>query len=642
MTFNFLDVSGDFIDLKPLTDYYIGMEVQDEDAFFKADGTTATIQAYEKMAKLRLNPNMMQFVHPASRPIGGGQIWTSLDRGLRPSLTINGVGNGGMDDGEAYDDGVGLEPAVEMPVGLMCIVPDRFEGYRNPVGADGKEASDYFGMPVIEELSEDLPLKVLGSGMQATNGSYGTTTSRLIGENLIVVSLFHESPWRGNPYYHTFGPGNSTFGPLDLVLGEGQAERRLIANGDIGDYYNADSYTSNDPKTKARIGQNNWFVQPETALPPGLPDTAGVYSGMQIRVTTETTLTKVGRYFPPGVEEPLENHKIVVIRSAGFEEAAEPPVIAIGQIDGDDYNFSTGSFAYATLHAPSTDVLKINYDNLGSSIALTLEQGEIYFIGVWDGIDATSKSFGWIEDYPRYKTGSALAIEGPTRAAHDNANDKPDMADAHTVLLNAAGDGYPQGYGPLNVMYRLVVEPEEDYEEGFALYRDIASPNYSAPPAQPALIANKIDVGASPAMVTHVGRWKFPGVVGFFPANTGRHRVAILRATRGARDAAGRPTEVVASAVVDASQAAASDGYNYARLERPVVLRPGESYYIATTESGGDQERYLGAVSSYAVSTNPLFGTGLTIDTSNNYTMNEDGTWDDSAGFAPLVNLKIN
>jgi hypothetical protein len=271
-------------------------------------------------------------------------------------------------------------------------------------------------------------------------------------------------------------------------------------------------------------------------------------------------------------------------------------------------------------------------------------------IGAWDGnengFDIGERSFGWIEDYPRYRTGSALAIEGPTRAAHDNVNDKPDMADAHTVLLNASGDGYPQGYGPLNLHYRPVPQGGDVYDDGFAMFRQPIITTYYPLPGVDAVgfYGNRITVGETPVMVTHLGRWRESD-------NEQSHMLAIFRAERGPHDASDRPTGIVATVSVDASRAAETDGFNYARLEQPVVLRPGESYYLASLENtfaafgGGDRFPSAGWTQS-GIPDSPLFGSGFVVHQARNYTQTAQGDWVETnlngGQFAPMVNIKIN
>jgi hypothetical protein len=115
-------------------------------------------------------------------------------------------------------------------------------------------------------------------------------------------------------------------------------------------------------------------------------------------------------------------------------------------------------------------------------------------------------------------------------------------------------------------------------------------------------------------------------------------------ATSGAYDKSGKPSQAIASVMIDASAPASSDGFNYVRLEQPVVLRPHESYYLVSTEntyttpleafpSSGSCEDVTGS--------NGLFGSDLEVDYDNNYQMDPNADWY-SLDFAPLVNIKIN
>jgi hypothetical protein len=269
----------------------------------------------------------------------------------------------------------------------------------------------------------------------------------------------------------------------------------------------------------------------------------------------------------------------------------------------------------------------------------------IYFIAAWDNSQAPEKSFGWIEDYARYRTGAGLAIQGPTRAAHDNINDKPDTSESQTVLLES-GVGYPQGYGPLNMTYRPVVGGGEDYREGFAMFRMPTITTYYPLPGVDAIdyYGNKITVGDKPVMVTHLGRYRKSD-------NAQMHALAIFRAEPGANDAAETPTEIVASCMVDASLPGESDGFNYARLEQPIILNPGETYYLASLENtftafgGGDQFPSEGAQQA-GIPDSELFGSGFTVDQEHNYTRTTDGAWAQTelngGRFAPMVSIKVN
>lgn len=611
---------NDTVDLKPLTEYYIGMELNKYDNYYRANESVS----YDWMAKLRFNPNMLQFIHPASCPVNGRQ-WTSLPRRWRPSV----LGGG------KYDDGVGLEPAVELPVGVLAIVPDRFEGYRQPTGSDNTKAVPYFGLPMIKNLNRNAQVKVVNSTIYPASGYYGNSTYDE--EKKTTISLFYTSHWYNETaFQNTLGPENSTFGPMDLVFNNTANNVHLLANSKIEDYYYASNFTGDSPKTKVRTSENNWFIRP-TPIPEPVPlaSKAGVYSGMQVRALQSMTITQVGRYFSsnPGLAE-LQKHKVIVMRSGG-------DAIAYGQFESYD---SVTNFAYATLKpAPSSgNALEANYAQAGQPIPL--KQGELYFIGVWDGKENGSvignKSFGWIEDYCRYKTGSALTIAGPAREAVSDGDNTPGLT--QTVLLDSSGAGYPQGYGPLNMIYSPVPNTNEDYHEGYSLMRWGSSASaYYTTATVAGFFAHKITVGTSPVLVTHLGRMHTFD-------NSGRHQVCLIRAAMGAFDATNKPSEIVASVIVDANQRRDEwDSYDYERLEKPVVLQPGESYYLASLEntyergtSTGVIDKFPSAGSCSLNTNNPLLGTGFSLDTTSNYMLGTDG-WT-SVAFAPLTNLKIN
>jgi hypothetical protein len=363
---------------------------------------------------------------------------------------------------------------------------------------------------------------------------------------------------------------------------------------------------------------------------------------MNIRIETTTTLKTVGRYFAPSVSnEDVKKHKAIVLRDSH--------VIAVGYFDR-DVAPTGGSFVYAQLHLPGS-LTEADYDSLPTTTPL-LQQGEVYFVGTWDGndTDRSQDSFGRIEDYPRYKTGSVISILGPVRSADDAA--APSTTDTLTVYLNDSHEGYPQGYGPLNLNYAPVPSGGDAYSGGFPLFDEPTVDDTYTTGSAAGYYANKVTVGDKPVMVTHLGRYR---TVGTTP-NSARHEVAILRAETGAKDATDKPTENVAMAEVDASQPAEADGFNYARLDQPVVLRPGETYYLVTIENTYDAETPSGTPDLFPRSgdtqpgtpSNPLFGTGFTVDQDHNYTVDETGHWlptdtyDTEASFVPIVNIKIN
>jgi hypothetical protein len=109
----------------------------------------------------------------------------------------------------------------------------------------------------------------------------------------------------------------------------------------------------------------------------------------------------------------------------------------------------------------------------------------------------------------------------------------------------------------------------------------------------------ELAVGDKPLMVTRLGRYKLAG-------NTELHQVIVMRKAEGVRDASDKPSEVVATAMIDASKAAAADGYNYTILEKPVIFEKGLTYYVASFEeyssATGDTFAVGGSVGSAVLS----------------------------------------
>jgi hypothetical protein len=124
------------------------------------------------------------------------------------------------------------------------------------------------------------------------------------------------------------------------------------------------------------------------------------------------------------------------------------------------------------------------------------------------------------------------------------------------------------------------------------------------------------------------------------------HQVVIMRARDGSQDEPEMPSEIIAEATVDASVAAESDGFNYADLDRPVVLLPGQTYFIGSSENVnavGAQDAFPEGGSytpAFNMSGSP-YGTGFTLDATNLWRIKDNGEWEAKTYFTPLVNIKI-
>jgi fibronectin type 3 domain-containing protein len=706
LDFAYADLPAPFYcDLEPLTDYYIGVQVEANDDCYPAIDPSSLEPDYERMVKMRFNPNAFQFFHPAritqgapSAPLVGEQyLWESVTQQTLPSVQ-DVVWDGSAWVENPYDDGVTLSPAVEYPVFFDFIVPDRFEGYRSPAGTGVLNAgtgtmerkpnpsNDRVSMPVLSTINTHLEsnIKVLGPAMTERNGRYGDQYFVVANpaptpypenpeipvpdpenpDHWQAVDPFLESAWSGALYFRTFGMPNSTFGPLDAVFKKGTADYNLIGGGEFSEetppnlddcYYNPDDFANASANLGARVDvyENNRFSKPnsnpvqwpygyagidgitqfETGIYPG------IYSGMHIKVLDEDIqLTKVGRYFPPGLDSvfgeeeylsEIATHQVVVVRARDSRFT----LMAVGTFTPGDYNSSTGGFIYTT-----------SLVNPVTSDPPMLRRGEAYIIAVWDyknsavgkGLDEMleGRQFGLIEDYVQFKTGSGIKIVGPVMA--DDAAGAP--INPKTIWLDPSDStGFPQGFGPLNFKYESAsqslfpsVGGPEDATTDFKGYRGIM-----------------LTVGDRPVKVTQLGRYKSTG-------NDDRHQVVIVKKALGDVDETDMPSEIVSSVMVDASGAAEADGYTYARLQNPVVLERGQAYIVASyedfaaTPQTGDTFLLTGTATPQTGS--GLWGAGGGVENSGTaneihvYTMDPAvGQWNlDSTNYAPIVNLKLN
>jgi hypothetical protein len=313
----------------------------------------------------------------------------------------------------------------------------------------------------------------------------------------------------------------------------------------------------------------------------------------------------------------IPSHQAVVMR------AQDNSVLATASLSSADYG-SGDKFIYS------------------GNVNLGLEEGETYIIALWDyknadegqsmSEDLEARQFGLIEDYSRMKTGSAIEILGPTTA--DDSSGSP--VNINTIYLEPGTPpkGLSQGYGPLNIAYVHSSSPPPMYssvsvtsnQNNYNGYRGVL-----------------VTIGSDPIMVTHVGRYWTSG-------NSQVHHVIIIRRDEGVVDGAGYPSEIVASALVHASASAVDGGYNYANLERPVVLESKTDYVIAVSETkqaeGG--ESYLQAASSFTPASGGLWD-GVTIQSAGKaWVLDRDGAdagklkEDSPNSFSPIVNVKIH
>jgi hypothetical protein len=507
----------------------------------------------------------------------------------------------------------------------------------------------------------------MGAAMTERFGKYGHYY-RNPSTPFNLIHSFDLSHWASFTVARTFGAPNSTFGPMDLLFYDGGSTRSLVhASGSVAsvdDFYNADDFEDNVEGLKVDVYNNDRFTTPtvspiQTEYGDLFDEGArpGIYSGMQIKIYDhDTSLTKVGRYYPPNLsssaEDAITSHQVVLMR------ARDQHLVAVGNFDSNDYT-SSGGFLYAWLRKPPEDPADFEYDNTepAQSNKVSLGRGESYIVAMWDfknedqgasqfDEDLEGRQFGLVEDYPRFKTGSSLEILGPATA--DDSSGNPSTGTVTTVWLDSPTTGYAQGYGPLNMLYTsaatsltLFGTPTDsttyaDMGTQFSGYRAI-----------------KVTIGNKPIMVTHLGRFNMGTLLsGGIPpqtiqANVHQHQVLILKVPLGVQDVAGVPSEVVASVTVDGSQN--TGNYQYVKLEQPVVLESKTAYFIATYEDNVNaipqyRESFMYQGTANAQTGAGTLWEGVTVQTDRVYTMNPtgNGQWTTVWTFAPIVNIKAH
>ena len=156
-----------------------------------------------------------------------------------------------------------------------------------------------------------------------------------------------------------------------------------------------------------------------------------------------------------------------------------------------------------------------------------------------------------------------------------------------------------RSYIPLNFTYTTATAPQppppSTSDTGFVTNAQfgVARNNYSG------WVGARILVGASPLVVTQLGRIYAPG-------NSGSHTVKLVRASDGADVPGGSTTVAMAGGVA---------GYfQYAALSAPVTLTAGASYFVVSQESSGGDQWYDWDTQVYTTSaatvTGAVWGSG--------------------------------
>ena len=232
----------------------------------------------------------------------------------------------------------------------------------------------------------------------------------------------------------------------------------------------------------------------------------------------------------------------------------------------------------------------------------------------------------------RFPVSVRRTLVGPTTAVDSSGSPSA----LETILISKTGDptvGYPQGYGPLNMIYSTT---------SAGLYSSVTESSSDAPTTFTGYRGIRITTGDKPLMATHLGRFHVSG-------DNKYHELIIVKVSLGIRDGTSKPSEVIARTVLDTSTTVVN-GYNFVALEQPVVLEPNAQYYAASYENyASGREPYLNLTSAYTNNCSAaIWGNGATVDTGNAYLLDNasgnwsSGVWSASSGhFVPNVNLKV-
>lgn len=522
-------------DLEPLTEYFVGIQISPGDKYYCTDSSStetdhylsAKDRNYDQCPKARMNPNMLQFLYPAftTTTTLANTPWYMLGGNDLPTNPVRPT----VEDGEKYDDGVGILPPVIGPVNFSGEVPDRFEGFRRSAGYNNQTVGDSINIPYYNAANSAAELEILNAVFMPSTTS---TMSVLLGI--------------------TCSSRNTCFGPLNICydVDGGSSNKYLLPFQNETDNILSD-WNHNYNSTK--------FFDPVQGK------SVSGFAGMQIKPLQPITIKKIGRYFsaaptPLPTTNTLRNRRMILTDSL-----EQGNVLAEGTITPG----TTAGFYYADMYQPGTQALPNK-----------LQPGITYYILSYeDAAMSTDLPYGLYDDFSQVESGSSIQFMGPAFAQESGGN--PVASTLKTISMNASSPDTPAPlmFGPLNMLYDVynsngtAVLPMKL----FGAISGSVTTSYTS-----GSLGIKLKVGAKPVMVTELGRYKVAG-------NTKKHKLIIQKTALSPRDH-GSPSVILASVVVDNINTADSDGYVYAALPGPCILEAGQEYYIGSyEENNGDR-----------------------------------------------------
>lgn len=536
------------IDLLPSTEYYIGTEIRVGDKFFginPLDAIQVGSARYDEMPKVRFNSNVLQYIYPAAKSKDQGIIypWKMANMYLRPLIN----------NGEKYDDGLGVIPPVWGPVNFLCRVPDRFEGYRNPYNRQYDTSDSNITMPMFdtEKLSRDF---------QVLNCVFAPS-AKPCGSNNNWSGVYEPYVWYMPCYY---GGPNTCPGPLDFEYVDSTSTLHRIQ--DDTDYTSATGpkFSNTGSIWGAGTNRNRYYVR-------GMNKYTSGYSGVQIKVGAKPILIqRIGRYFS---NSSTENHHVMIVNlHVGLTK-----IVAVGTIQAG----GSGTWRYATM--THTDGSALSFDND------KLLPGHLYYLVSFEDYASSDPPFGAPDDFCTLQTGSSFAFLGAAQATDQNGS----PINPHTLRMRGGDVSNPQGYGPLNMVYETLNSSNNPID--LALFSDTPQTTQTYPSSPwKGYYGVKLRTGSTPVLVTALGRFKVVG-------NNKQHRVILQRCAPAPLDQCNSSdsgqynltnvlSEAVASVVVDNTNGATGH-YVYSSLEQPITLEPNTDYYLASYEdytNGGE------------------------------------------------------
>ncbi len=266
------------------------------------------------------------------------------------------------------------------------------------------------------------------------------------------------------------------------------------------------------------------------------------WAGLRITVGNgDVTLKGVGRYIQG--DQLHRHHELVVANISDNSFYTRVRLLAGDYAD----RKSPLGFAYRDLPQP-----------------FTLEAGRSYFIGSGEdfeegvGSENFDPYYGFDSEMPIVRTGSAFEVLKAVKA--------PENPDGSLGEFKEYFTAEGACFGPLNVRCApLDLTPLESVD---VRTRNTNWAGYHG---------YRFRTGQRPLTVRSLGRWCLPG-------NTQQHEVRIQKVAIAPLDPRANPSPVIASALIDASQAQ-SEGFIYTRLDTPALLEADTEYMIGGYET---------------------------------------------------------